>query len=200
MRTFLLNVSKRMEHVSAKQRLVLVALVLILGSMVSGDFIGEARLKEMTGGIGMLDMERWYTPAKAYATIEALGSAGREFYVWLSLLDLAVILSLGLMQSAFITFLFQKLSVPEKWLRLNLLPYARGLFDVLENCTLLFIACQYPRTFIRIAWIAGLFTMVKWIFMTISMGIILLALIGWGWKTISQRINVARAFEIEGNV
>lgn len=197
MRTFLVNISKRMENVSTKQRLLFVVMVMIIGPMINGDMIGIAKLREMTGGIGMLDMELFYSPAQAYTNIDSLGPDGREFYVWLLVLDFAVILAFGLMQSAFTTLLLQKLSVPEKWLRLNLLPFARGMCDVLENCCLLFIVCHYPTTFEGIARIANIMTMLKWLTMAASMGVILLALIGLGWKTVMRRVRVTRTLEIE---
>jgi hypothetical protein len=119
MKKFVLNISKRMERITPKQRFLLFALFLIIGSIIDGDVVGIEKLKEITGGIGMLDMELWYSPAKAYGIFESLGAAGREFYVRLLGIDFLMIVSFGLMQSAFTTFLLQKLSIPEKWLRLN---------------------------------------------------------------------------------
>lgn len=200
MNTFLVNLSKRMERVSAKQRLVFGILVMIVGPLTSGHLVGAEKLKELTDGIGMLDMEFWYSPAKALATIDALGSEGREFYGWLLVLDFAVIIAFGLMQSAFTTYLLQKLSVPERWLRLNLLPFIRGGFDVVENCCLLLLVLRFPAPLTGVARIAVIATSLKWTFMTTSMGVILLAIVGVGWKARIQRIEVAKTFEIKSTV
>ena len=64
-------------------RVILAALIgfLILGYLVNSRPFGIAQLKEMTGGVGILDMEILYTPEQAYAQLAALGEVGRAFYL-----------------------------------------------------------------------------------------------------------------------
>lgn len=132
--------------------------VLIL--MLKGPF-GSERIKELSAGLGTLDMRFLYSPSDAAELFERLGAAGRQTYTRLLTFDFAFLLSYMMMQSLLISALIRKANLPERWNKLNLLPILRSLLDAIENCLLLVLLTAYPVQYPAIAVIASVITTVK---------------------------------------
>jgi hypothetical protein len=132
--------------------------VLIL--MLKGPF-GSERIKELSAGLGTLDMRFLYSPSDAAELFERLGAAGRQTYTRLLTFDFAFLMSYMMMQSLLISALIRKANLPERWNKLNLLPILRSLLDAIENCLLLVLLTAYPAQYPAMAVIASVFTTVK---------------------------------------
>lgn len=132
--------------------------VLIL--MLKGPF-GSERIKQLSAGLGTLDMRFLYSPSDAAELFERLGAVGRQTYTQLLTFDFAFLMSYMMMQSLLISALIRKANLPERWNKLNLLPILRSLLDAIENCLLLVLISTYPAHYPAITVIASGITTVK---------------------------------------
>ena len=73
----------------ANKRFILPVLMLFILTLavLEASPIGEMRLKALSGGQGMLDMQFGYTPAHAYTMLGTIGETGRRLYEQLLGLD-----------------------------------------------------------------------------------------------------------------
>jgi hypothetical protein len=164
-------------------RTVLAALagILVTGFLVNGRPFGIAELKSITGGVGVLDMELFYTPDQAYAFLSAMGEAGRSFELTRIIpLDLLVPLFYGLFLSMLISWLLKKwLPVDSRWHRLNVIPVIGALFDYLENLGIIAMLLAWPMEMYSIAQITMAATLLKFGFSILAFVIVLGAIAGW---------------------
>jgi hypothetical protein len=172
-------------------RTILLSLVglLITGFLVNGRPFGVAELKSITGGVGILDMEVFYTPEQAYAFLAAMGDAGRAFELTHIIpLDLLVPLFYGLFLSTFISWLLHRW-LPEKsrWHRLNVIPVIGALFDYLENLGIIAMLLAWPMEMYSIAQITMAATLLKFGFSILAFVIVLGAIGGWVVTAVQQR-------------
>lgn len=173
------------------RRTILVALagLLVTGFLVNGRPFGIAELKSITGGIGVLDMEVFYTPDQAYAFLAAMGEAGRSFELTHIIpLDLLVPFFYALFLSTFITWLLHRwLPVGSGWHRLNVVPVIGALFDYLENLGIIAMLLVWPVQVQGVAPITMAATFLKFAFSALAFGIVIIAIIGWAAQTCRRK-------------
>ncbi len=145
--------------------------ILIVGNL------GEGKLKEITGGIGTLDLRVGYTPEQAYEALTLMGEQGRLFYRNLLIrLDLVFPLINTLFWISLITLIYKNILKKKKALYLiALFPINIFVFDITENILVLNMLANYPKEMFNIAFTLNIITIVKFMAVTIS---ILLSLIG----------------------
>lgn len=174
-------------------RTVLAALagIMVTGFLVNGRPFGIAELKSITGGVGILDMEVYYTPEQAYAFLTAMGEAGRAFELThIVPLDLLVPLFYGLFLSTFISWLLHRwLPKASPWHRLNVIPVIGALFDYLENLGIIAMLFAWPMEMYSIAQITMAATLLKFGFSALAGVVIIAALAGWILSAIRQRCS-----------
>jgi hypothetical protein len=145
----LLDFSNGLQRFTTRRYILplFVLLVIVLAFMEVSP-IGSARLKALSGGTGMLDMEFGYSPAQVYGFLDRIGDAGQQIYKVLLGLDYLFAVVFMLLQALLITNLLQRAGINHSGLQLlNLLPFVRSALDALENCFLLAILFQYPAQF-----------------------------------------------------
>ncbi|HEX3002102.1 MAG TPA: hypothetical protein VHN82_07025 [Methanoregula sp.] len=184
------DISDRIIALSSRRTLLLsLTGLLVTGFLVNGRPFGVAELKSMTGGVGILDMEVFYTPEQAYSFLAAMGEAGRLFELTRIIpLDLLVPLFYGLFLSAFISWLLH-LWLPEKsrWHRLNVIPVIGALFDYIENLGIISMLLAWPMEMYSIAQITMAATLLKFGFSILAFVIVLGAIAGWLVTAVQQR-------------
>jgi hypothetical protein len=142
----LLDFSNGLQRFTTRRYILplFILLVIVLAFMEVSP-IGSARLKALSGGTGMLDMEFGYSPAQVYGFLDRIGDAGQQIYKALLGLDYLFAVVFMLLQALLITNLLQRAGINHSGLQLlNLLPFVRSALDALENCFLLAILFQYP--------------------------------------------------------
>lgn len=147
----------------------------------------QARLEAASGGVGPIDLQFFYTPAKVYTMIGAYGEETRAFYRTFELTgDIIYPILYTLFFSLLLTWLLRRgFAVQSRWQRLNVLPFGAWLFDLLENGCIVALLTLYPATPAPLAWLATSLTMVKWSFAGATL---LLMLIGLG-MALRQRVR-----------
>lgn len=128
------------------------------------------------GDIVALDAQFFYTPEKAFSTVASYGGSAklwRSLYLsWDIITPLLYTLAFGLS----ISWLFQRgFGKDNQIQKLNLVPAGAGLFDLLENLSIVTMLSVYPARPAPVAWLSTVFTMLKVILLAMS---ILLILVG----------------------
>ena len=150
-----------------------------------------ARAEVYSGEVGSPDTSLFYTADDLYGFAEAYGTDGRAAYirarytfdvVW-PLVYLAFLVTT-------ISWLVKRLNLEWRtWGRLNLLPIAGVLFDFLENMSAATVMARYPQTTPVLAHLAGVFTLVKWLFVggsfIVLVGLLIFVLV----RTIKNKIS-----------
>jgi len=155
----------------------LLTLVLVINLIIIPR--GVAALKTPTKSTKALDLFFFYTPEQAFQMLDSYGKNGREAYRTFALsIDVFYPLIYTLAFCLVISWLFKRQNILNgKWLRLNLIPLGAGLFDLLENVSIVGLITVYPTRPYLLSWLAAAFTMLKWSFVIFSS---LLVLLGFG--------------------
>ena len=174
---------------SGRTVLAAFAGILITGFLVNGRPFGIAELKSITGSVGILDMEVFYTPQQAYAFLAAMGEAGRSFELTRIIpLDLLVPLFYALFLSTLITWILHRwLPAESGWHRLNVVPVIGALFDYLENLGIIAMLLAYPMEMYSVAQITMAATLLKFGFSVLAGAVVLGAVTGWILSLIRRR-------------
>jgi hypothetical protein len=130
------------------------------------------------GSIASLDTQLYYTPEEAFSTVASYGDAGR-FWIRIYLTwDIVNPILYTLAFSLLISWLFQRGFKPgSKLQELNVLPVGAGLFDLLENVSIVTLLAVYPAQPAVVAWLSTVCTMSKISFLGMSTLLILVGLV-----------------------
>ncbi|MDO3526388.1 hypothetical protein [Ralstonia pseudosolanacearum] len=135
----------------------------------------RAELEAVSGGTGFIDLQFFYTPEKAYTMISSYGDVGRTIYRTFELTtDIAHPVIYALLFSLLISWLFRRgLAANSQLQLLNIVPLGAWLFDLLENVSIVSMLLAYPSAPDVTAWLATVFTMIKWCFVSASIALVL---------------------------
>jgi hypothetical protein len=138
-----------------------------------------AKLQAASGGIGPLDLQFFYTAERAYSMVASYGEEARAFYRRFELTgDIIYPIVTSFLLALLITWLFQRGFAPDHGMqKLNVVPVGAWLFDLLENIGIVTMLSIYPATHAALAWITGLFTLIKWLFAGVTIILILIGLV-----------------------
>jgi hypothetical protein len=130
------------------------------------------------GSIVALDAQLFYTPEEAFSTVASYGDAAR-FWIRVYLTwDVVNPILYTLAFSLLISWLFQRSFLPGSRLqRLNVLPVGAGLFDLLENVSIVTLLTVYPAQPAVLAWLSTICTVSKVSFLGLSTLLILVGLV-----------------------
>lgn len=131
------------------------------------------------GSIESLDARVFYTPKEAFATVGSYGEA-RRFWIriyltWDIVNPILYTLTFGLLTS----WLFQRgFRSNSRLQKLNIVPVGAGLFDLLENLSIIVLLLAYPAQPTIVAWLSTVSTTSKTVFLTVSTLLILTGVVG----------------------
>ncbi len=171
---------------------VIITLLFLLSAfLINTRPFGLAQLKDITGGAGIPDMEIFYTPAALTAILDALGPAGREFYLT-RIIPLDMVFPL-LYSLFFLIVLFRLMGglglLKTRATYLLILPVLAGSVDYSENVCFLTILLNYPEPMTGVAALASLFTLVKWFCTPVCFLMILIMAAGYAKKRFDSSRN-----------
>lgn len=157
---------------------ILVVIFLLLMLVIFPLAIG--RLTALSGGVGLIDMEVGYSPNQVYQMIAAYGEQGRQHYILTTLTaDLLYPLDYGLLLALLILVSYRRAFPTGRLVRfLVWMPLLATAFDLLENACIVTMLASYPAQLILVAQLAGMFTLVKWALVLMSVVLVLVGGIG----------------------
>jgi hypothetical protein len=150
----------------------LLFMIFVLPGQSSGadDFSAEA---------GVPDLSIFYSANDLYRMAETYGEAGRAEYIRARFnFDLIWPLVYAFFLITAISWLYRQIIPGEsRWRRVNLVPFFGMIFDFLENIATSFVVWRFPQQTPLVSSLAGVFTLVKWLFVAGSFLILILGLI-----------------------
>lgn len=146
----------------ARKKYIMSLFIMLIGILILMER-STVRLKEISGGSGMLDMQFGYSHVEVYHMMDSIGAAGRAIYSRLLGLDFIFVVIFMLLQSFLLTVLLRKAAVNQHLQKLNMLPFVRSALDLLENVFILVILFNYPAHSLTIVRIASMITIFKWV-------------------------------------
>jgi hypothetical protein len=168
------NLSKRF-HSWARGWLILALLLAFVVFVV----VTLPALQAAPGGsIVSLDSQLFYTPEEAYSTVASYGDASRFWIAIYLTWDVVNPILYTLVISLFIAWLLQRSFKPGSKLQyLNVLPLGAGLFDLLENLSIVTMLASYPAKLTMVAWLSTVCTISKMSFLGVSVLLILIGVV-----------------------
>jgi hypothetical protein len=149
--------------------LVIFTIFFWLFNFSSAQFSNPSLMK-ISGGAGLLDAMLFYTAQEAFVILGHYGIQGRELYPHFLAADFVFILVYSFAFSFLFTrFVRAKFGANNTWLWLNLLPFAIGIFDSVENICILGMLHMYPQTNFVLGTFSGFVTLSKFILSIVSL-------------------------------
>jgi len=168
---------------------VLVCLVvfLLFSALVLPDQATKAEV--YSDGAGSPDTSLFYTAESLYQMAEAYGPAGRRSYIQARFtFDIVWPLVYVIFLATAISWLNKRAAMHNKlWGRLNLVPIMGMLFDFFENISAAIVMARYPHPTVLIDHLAGVFTLVKWIFIGGSFIVLIFGVALVTWRVFQTR-------------
>jgi hypothetical protein len=130
------------------------------------------------GDIEALDAQIFYTPEKAFSTVASYGMS-KQLWTFLYLTwDIITPILYTLTFSLSLSWLFQRSFKPKSNFKiLNVIPVGAGIFDIIENISIVALFIVYPSQPIIVAWVGAFSTLFKVSFMGVSVLLILIGLV-----------------------
>ncbi len=150
-----------------------------------------AQSEAETGEAGSPDTSLFYAPDELYRLAEAYGPSGRAAYIRARFtFDVIWPLVYTAFLSTAIAWIYGKaFAADSRWQRMNLAPILGALFDYLENVATSLVMWRYPVRTPIIDVAAPVFTLVKWIFVGGSFGVLALGVGVAVWRWVQTRMR-----------
>lgn len=135
-----------------------------------------------------IDTKLYYTPEEFYEIIEPYGDQGRQVYA-LSHLTADVLFPLvyAFFFGLLIGFIFQRAFPKDSRLqRLNLIPFALLIFDLIENLGVVILLLGYPTLMVGLARFTGVITSLKWILAGITVVLPFIGALVWAYNRLTR--------------
>lgn len=158
----------------------LIFVLFLLDAFFSGFLLPlvQGMIQDGKGGVQVLDLMLFATPAKIFAMIERYGEYNRPFYRTVELtVDIIYPIVYLFFFGLLISWLFQRGFASDSPMRkYNIMPLGAWFFDLLENIAIVILLSVFPSQPTALAWILALVSTIKWFFVGAT---ILLVLIGF---------------------
>lgn len=198
----MLFLTKTLRKIASLKVIGLFFLLYLLSFMIIGsNTFGTARLKEITGGVSIPDLEMaGYSPQRLHDILAGQGEAGRAFYLHTIMpQDIPLPFFYAMFFATFLTYLAQRLFPANHLMQhIGLLGLCAALADWAENLCFASLVLNYPQRLDALARLANAFTLAKTGLAIFSLGLILLGLGCLLGKTILAKIHPSDG-KIEGS-
>lgn len=153
------------------------------------------KVMSYSNGMNLLDMiPTGYNAEYVYSLLETLGEKGRHAYLFNQIpLDLIYPSLFGVTYCLLLVYVLQKLGKAESYLFYTcLIPLFSGLFDYVENIGIITMLKSYPAHSETVAQATSVFSVLKSSFTTVTLTLLLVFLITWGYKKLRLRAKAGK--------
>ena len=142
------------------------------------------KAEQVSGEAGSPDTSFFYSPADLTRMAEAYGEQGRQAYVQARFtFDLIFPLVYTFFLITSLSWVFSKcFPASSRWQLANLVPLLGMLCDYLENITASLVMLRYPDSAGIATTLAPVFTVLKWGFIGLSFGLLVIGILAGLWK------------------
>lgn len=186
--------NERKELIILGQPLFILLFLIISMAMIAilnmeNIAFSSKNLENITGGLTILDTRLFYTQTDIFNFLDRLGEQGRNAYQLTHIVpDLIFPIAYSLFFASLSIWLAKHLNYSRKQIqRVFLFSLVAGIFDLLENFTIIVLVAAFPRQHPVLGLSSQLFTLIKFGFFFI----IILVLIILSIRLISKNISKA---------
>ncbi len=159
----------------------LIFVLFLLDAFLSGFLMPliQGMMQDGKGGIQVLDLMLFATPAKIFAMIERYGEYNRQFYRAIELtVDIIYPIVYLFFFGLLISWLFKRgFATTSPMRKYNIMPLGAWFFDLLENIAIVILLSVFPSQPTTLAWILILASTIKWFFVAATILSVLIGLI-----------------------
>lgn len=125
-----------------------------------------------------LDAHFNYSAEEAYQFISSLTEHGENIYLMLGLYDTVFLVIYSIFYTLLVIFLFKKAALEKHFIyKLRFIPLFAGLFDIFENIGFHLLIRNHPSEFHFIATITNLCTILKFLWIPVTLVLLAIGLI-----------------------
>ena len=141
---------------------------------------GQKWLGGTTDEVGAIDLTFGASPRTLFEKVAAYGEQGRLAYRIFALTgDVGYPIVYSIFLGLAISYFFQRTFPAGSWLqRLNLVPFAALVFDILENLGIVGLLSTHPQQFTWLAVLTIIMNVIKWVFAGGSVVLVFIGLFG----------------------
>ncbi len=143
---------------------------------------------EASGGAPSPDTSFTYSVDKLYDMAQVYGPSGRQAYIharWTFDLVFPIVYT-ALLVTTLSRLSRRHFPAKSRWQSANLLPLVAMVFDYLENSATSLVMARYPTKTPVVDFLAPVFTLVKWIFVYASFGLLLAWVLWMAWDWVKN--------------
>ena len=135
--------------------------------------ISVSEFINISGQDGLLDTKLFYTAQQAYDALTVYGEEGRQLYMRFLMADFVFLATYSLAFAFLLNLLIHSIcSNAKNLLFINTLPLAIGLFDFIENISIVTMLQIFPEHIKAFGVLASIATPCKWILTVVTIGFI----------------------------
>ncbi len=163
----------------ASGRNTVISLLLLLAYLAIVFPYQTSYADQHLNGLGLPDTNLTYSSQYLLEIANNYGTDGRLAYIISAFtFDVAWPIAYGGFLLLTLSWITKKVTLPIPfWKMANLIPATGLVFDFLENSSISIVLARYPNNSFPLPTLAGLFTLAKWIFLTVSALSILLGML-----------------------
>ena len=172
-------------------RIALLALVVFVAFMAVEFSGGETLSEDPVFSVGVPDVSFYYTAERLYEMAESYGEQGRARYIESArTFDLWWPLVYTFFLATSLSWLTRRLFAEGSlWQRANLVPIIGMLLDYAENISVATVMGRYPEPTPILASLAGILTVLKWLFVGGAVLLVLALAILLLWRGVTRRTS-----------
>ena len=156
-----------------------LSLLLAVYGLFAGYLLPQAeqRINALTGkALGPIDLTAGFNPERTLRMVADYGPAGRSYYATIeTTLDVLYPLVYALLFAVMLTMLYRRAPV-QVLHRIQLLPVAALLLDLLENATIVFLLRTYPDQSQLVATVCEGVKLLKWVVAGLLIALVIVGL------------------------
>jgi len=141
---------------------------------------GQKWLGGTTDEVGAIDLTFGASPETLFEKVAAYGEQGRHAYrIFALTADVGYPIIYSIFLGLAVTWSFRRAFPAGSWLqRLNLVPFAALVFDILENLGIVGLLSTYPQQLVWLAYLTIILNIIKWIFAGGSVFLLFIGMVG----------------------
>ncbi|MHA1136295.1 MAG: hypothetical protein ACTSSE_07400 [Candidatus Thorarchaeota archaeon] len=183
-------IDKTIQCASGKKILIFLTLAVVT-FVLMGTII--MTMMNLSGNLVFLDMRLFYTFDEVTSYLTALGETGRIYYLYQKVVDSFFPIGYGIGLALALGYLCKKSEIKNPWFNIILIPIIATIFDYLENMLLTTQIVSFPTISEVIVSMAAITTLLKWIFLSSSIGVLFVGVLVFAIKrrkSDSQKIEI----------
>jgi len=162
-------IDKILQRASGKNILIFLTIAVVTFALIGATMMA---MMNQSGILAFLDMRLFYTFDDVTEYLTALGETGRIYYLYQKIVDSFFPIGYGIGIALALGYICKESDIESPWNSIILIPIIAAIFDYMENILLTTQIVSFPTISEVIVSMAAITTLLKWIFLSSSIGVL----------------------------